>query len=162
MNPKAVKRIFIFFLILLPVQYGVVGVVGYYSEEPWPAFVFPGFKSVYAYEGMYEINQYMIEVHNRDGVSLREFTPDQFFYEIPNSQVSGFLRVNMENIEDFQAFDSETRQWFRDRAEELIGVKAGDIYYLHRREFLTRTNSSLRLDSVKVLNKFVIAEDHQK
>lgn len=158
MNPKAVKKIFIFFLIYLPLQYAVVGIVGYYTSEPWPAFVFPGFKNVYVYGDTYEINQYMIEVHNREGLRIGEFTPAQYFYEIPTSQVAGFLRSNLDNVEDFQAFDSETRRWFRDRAGELMGVPAGEIYYLHRREYLTRRDNSLSKDSVKVVNRFVIAE----
>lgn len=158
MNPKAVKRIFIFFLIFLPLQYAVVGIVGYYSSEPWPAFVFPGFKSVYVYGDNYEINHYIVEVV--DGERLREFTPQQFFYEIPNSQVAGFLRANLDDTHDFQAFDSETRRWFRSRAEELIGVQTGEIYYLHKREYLTRKDNSLSRDSVSVINRFMIAEGY--
>lgn len=152
-----VKRIFIFFLIFLPLQYGVVGLVGYYSSEPWPAFVFPGFKSVYVYGDTYKINQYIVEVVNADGQQLREFTPQQFFYEIPNSQVAGFLRANFDTVEDFETLDSETRRWFRERAEELMGGQPSEIYYLHRREYLTRKDNSLSRDSVKVVNRFVIA-----
>lgn len=158
LSVKTVKRIFIFFLIFLPLQYALVGIVGYYSFEPWPAFVFPGFKSVYVYGDTYEINHFKVEVVNEDGERLREFTPQQFFYEIPNSQVAGFLRANLDNINDFQALDSETRRWFKDRAEELIGVQPGEIYYLHRREYLTRKDNSLSKDSVRVMNRFVIAE----
>lgn len=159
MERKTVKKIFIFFLCYLPLQYAIVGIVGYYKAEPWPAFVFPGFKSVYVYGDSYEINQFLVEVHNREGVNIREFTPQEFFYEIPRSQVAGFLRANLDDIKDFQAFDRETRQWLRDRAEELNGVKPGEIYYVHRREYMTRRDNSLSTDSVKVLNRFVIAED---
>lgn len=157
-----VKRIFIFFLIFLPLQYAVVGIVGYYTSEPWPAFVFPGFKNVYVYGDTYEINRYLVEVADKDGQQLREFTPQQFFYEIPNSQVAGFLRANLDDINDFQAFDRETRQWFRDRAQELTGEQTGEIYYLHRREYMTRKNSSLTQDSVRVMSRFVVAEGPAK
>lgn len=161
MNTKAIKRIFIFSLIILPLQYAVVGVVGFYSSEPWPAFVFPGFKSVYVYGDSYQINQFMVEVENKEGQTIREFTPQQFFYEIPNSQVAGFLRTNLDDAEDFEAFDIETRSWFRERAGELTGVPTGDLYYLHRRQYMTRNDNYLRVDSVNVLNRYKIAETVQ-
>jgi|AntRauTorcE11897_2_1112592.scaffolds.fasta_scaffold07168_1 hypothetical protein len=158
LSEKIVKRIFIFFLIYLPLQYAVVGIVGYYSSEPWPAFVFPGFKSIYVYGDTYQINQFMVEVESPDGTVLREFAPQQFFYEIPNSQVTGFLRSNLDGADDFEAFDTETRNWFRERAQALVGVSPGDLYYLHRRQYMTRFDNKLNIDSVKVLNRFKIAE----
>jgi len=158
LSAATVKKIFIFFLIYLPLQYSLVGIAGFYSSEPWPAFVFPGFKSVYVYGGYYQINQFMVEVENREGQTIREFTPHQFFYEIPNSQVAGFLRTNLDYADDFEAFDTETRIWFRERAGELTGVPPGDLYYLHRRQYLTSKDYTLSIDSVKVLNRFKIAE----
>lgn len=158
MNTKAIKRIFIFSLIILPLQYAVVGIVGYYSSEPWPAFVFPGFKNVYVYGDSYQINRFMVEVESTGGAATREFTPQQFFYEIPNSQVAGFLRSNLDDADDFEAFDTETHKWFRERAQELIGITPGDLYYLHRRQYMTRNGKGLTIDSVKVLNRFKIAE----
>ena len=157
-SAKTIKQIFLFCLIFLPLQYAVVGVVGFYSSEPWPAFVFPGFKSVYVYGESYQINQFMVEVEDKEGQTIREFTPQQFFYEIPNSQVAGFLRTNLDDADDFEAFDAETRNWFRERAQELIGVSPGDLYYLHRRQHMTRNDNYLRVDSVKVLNRYRIAE----
>lgn len=157
-SAKTIKQIFLFCLIFLPLQYAVVGVVGFYSSEPWPAFVFPGFKSVYVYGESYQINQFMVEVENSEGQTIREFTPQQFFYEIPNSQVAGFLRTNLDGADDFEAFNAETHNWFRERAQELIGVPPGDLYYLHRRKYMTRNDNYLRVDSVKVLNRYKIAE----
>jgi hypothetical protein len=162
MKKKTVKGIFIFFLCYLPLQYAVVGIVGYYKSEPWPAFVFPGFKSIYVYGGTYQINQYLVEVENRYGQPVRVFTPQQFFYEIPNSQVSGFLRANLDSEEDVNAFDTETRQWFVERAQELLNESVGDIYYLHKRHYLTRKENELSTDSVKVLNRVKIAESDNR
>lgn len=161
LSVKIVKRLFVCVLIFLPLQYAVVGIAGFYSSEPWPAFVFPGFKSVYVSGGSYQINQFTVEVENREGQTIREFAPQQFFYEIPNSQVAGFLRSNFDNADDFEAFDAETRNWFRERAQELIGVPPGDLYYLHRRKYMTRSDKNLRVDSVKVLNRYRIAEAFQ-
>lgn len=162
MNKKTVRGIFIFFLCYLPLQYAVVGIVGYYKSEPWPAFVFPGFKSIYVYGGSYQINQYLVVVENRYEQPVRVFTPQQFFYEIPNSQVTGFIRANLDSEEDVNAFDTETRRWFVERAQELLNESVGDIYYLHERHYLTRKENELSTDSVKVLNRVKIAESDNR
>ncbi len=160
-SAKTIQRIFLFFLVFLPLQYAVVGIVGYYSSEPWPAFVFPGFKNVYNYGGSYQVNQFLVEVESEEGQVLRDFTPQQFFYEIPNSQVTGFLSANFDDAEDVDALDPEIRKWFRERAQELMGVPPGDLYYLHRRQYMTRKDNFLSVDSVKVLNRYKIAESVQ-
>jgi|SRR6056297_619622 len=158
LSVKTVKSLFIIILIFLPLQYAVVGIVGFYSSEPWPAFVFPGFKSVYVYGDNYQINQFIVEVETGELRLRREFTPQQFFYEIPNSQVAGFLRSNFDTADGFETFDFKTRQWFRERARELVDASTGDIYYLHRRRYMTRRENELTTDSVKVINRLLIAE----
>lgn len=158
LSNQTVKRLFIFALIYLPLQYAIVGIVGLKSSEPWPAFVFPGFKSVYVYGDNYQINQIIVEVETGETRLLREFTPQQFFYEIPNSQVAGFLRSNFDTAEDFAVFETTTRQWLRERARELVNTSTGDIYYLHRRRYMSRRDNELTTDSVKVINRLLIAE----
>lgn len=155
-DKRIIKNIFIFFLCYLPLQYGIVGIVGYYDSEPWPAFVFPGFKNVYVYDQTYEINKSLLEVYDLNGERVREFTPREFFYEIPPSQVAGFMRQNLENPDYVLGFSSETRLWLRERAEELGGGPVDDIIYLHKREYLTRGNGLLIPDSVAVMKKFTL------
>ena len=158
LSVKTIKRLFVIVLIFLPLQYTLVGVVGLSSSEPWPAFVFPGFKSVYVYGDNYQINQYVVEVETGEARPRREFTPKQFFYEIPNSQVAGFLRSNFDTAEGFETLETTTRQWLRERAGELVDKPTGDIYYLHRRRYMTRRNNELSTDSVKVIKRVLIAE----
>jgi len=158
LSNQTVKRLFIFVLIYLPLQYAIIGIVGLKSSEPWPAFVFPGFKSVYVYGDNYQINQFIVEVETGETRLRREFTPQQFFYEIPNSQVAGFLRSNFDTAEDFEVFETTTRQWLRERARELVDTSTGDIYYLHRRRYMSRRDNELTTDSVKVINRLLIAE----
>ncbi|WP_340104845.1 hypothetical protein [Rhodohalobacter sp. 8-1] len=152
------KRLFIFVLIYLPLQYAVVGIVGLKSSEPWPAFVFPGFKSVYVYGDSYQLNDFVLAVEINDNRLMREFTPRQFFYEIPNSQLAGFVRTNLESAVDIRAFDSSTRKWFHERGNELLGTPARNIYYVHRRRHMTRIDGRLKTDSVKVVKRVRIAE----
>lgn len=47
MSKTTVRRLFIVVLLFLPLQYGLVGVVGLYYSEPWPAIVMPGFQQVW-------------------------------------------------------------------------------------------------------------------
>ena len=143
LSSKTVKRLFIFILIYLPLQYAIVGIVGLKLSEPWPAFVFPGFKSVYVYEDSYQLNDFVLAVENNENRLMREFTPRQFFYEIPNSQLAGFVRSNLESAEDSGDFDSSTRIWFHERGDELLGRSARNIYYIHRRRYMTRIDGEL-------------------
>jgi len=152
-NKRTIKNIFIFFLCYLPLQYGIVGIVGYYDSEPWPAFVFPGFKNVYVYDQTYQINKFVLEVYGSNGERVREFTAREFFYEIPASQVAGFMRQNLEDPEKITEFSFETRLWLRERAEELGGVPVDEIIYMQKREFLTSGNGVLTRDSISVMKK---------
>jgi|SRR6056297_97060 len=158
LSNQTVKRLFIFVLIYLPLQYAIVGIVGLKSSEPWPAFVFPGFKSVYVYGDSYQLNDFVFAVEINDNRLMREFTPRQFFYEIPNSQLAGFVRTNLESAEDSIAFDSSTRKWFHERGDELLAATARNIYYIHRRRYMTRLDGELKTDSVTVIKRLNIAE----
>lgn len=158
LSNQTVRRLFIFILIYLPLQYAVVGIVGLKSSEPWPAFVFPGFKSVYVYGDSYQLNDYVLAVEIDENRLTREFTPHQFFYEIPNSQLAGFVRSNLESAEDITSFNSATRTWFHERGDELLGTSARNIYYIHRRRHMTRVDGELKTDSVTVMKRLNIAE----
>jgi len=47
MERKTIRLLFLVVLVLLPIQYGLVGLLGADVGEPWPAVVLPGFKSVW-------------------------------------------------------------------------------------------------------------------
>src|SRR5690625_4897206 len=91
MDRKVVKRIFILTILCLILQYGVVGLAGYYHSEPWPAFVFPGFRSVLAYEEGFEISRYEL-YFIQAGEDTTLIIPAEPFYAIPDSQRPGFMR----------------------------------------------------------------------
>lgn len=162
LSSKTVKRIFIFFIIYLPIQYAIVGIIGLNSSEPWPAFVFPGFKNVYVYGGNYQINEFLLEIEaDSSGLSdLQELTPQEFFYEIPRSQVSGFLRATLGSEDKIEGLTSESIDWFQRRTTELSDRPESDLTlsYLHRRKYMTRRDDSLRVDSVRVISHFNITE----
>jgi len=158
MTENTVKKIFIFFICYLPLQYALVGILGYYKSEPWPAFVFPGFKNVYVYDGSYIINSFYIEVKNNEGEGRVLFTPQMFFYEVPNSQVAGFMRQNIDDEDLVAGYSEETRSWFRERATELNRREPGEIHYIHKRNFVQRSGGILSTDSVRVVKRTKIVE----
>ncbi len=153
---KTVKRIFIFFLCYLPIQYGLVGVVGYYQSEPWPAFVFPGFKSVHVYDGHYAVNQFFIEVSHPNEIEPTRLTLQTFFDDMPLSMIPAFMRSNLSDQEYVNSFSDETLRWFDQRANEKTGHRTESIQLFHERNFMQRTKGGLTLDSVQVIQSVQI------
>src|SRR5690625_7705312 len=92
MDRKVVKRIFILTILCLILQYGVVGLAGYYHSVPWPAFVFPGFRSVLACVVGFELSRYELYLLLSGGVTS-VMTTVELVDAIPDSQVSGFTRT---------------------------------------------------------------------
>ncbi len=117
MDPKTVKRIFLFFIIYLPIQYVLVGVVGLTHSEPWPAFVLPGFKSVYATGDQVEIQQARFiayaEIDSRSGT---EVEASSLFDGLPQSQLQGFLNSNFRGQ---TGFSRDAKRWLRNRLTEI-------------------------------------------
>lgn len=156
MNPKTIKRTFIFFLCYLPIQYGLVGIIGHFKAEPWPAFVFPGFKNVYVYDGLYAVNQFFIEVSHPDGDETSRLKLQTFFDDMPLSMIPAFMRSNLWDQEYVQTFSEETLRWFNLRAVEKSGRDTKEIHILHERSFMQRTDDGLEQDSVQVIQRVQI------
>ncbi|NBC64405.1 MAG: hypothetical protein GVY07_01920 [Bacteroidetes bacterium] len=158
MKPKTVKRIFLFFIIYLPIQYALVGVIGLNNSEPWPAFVFPGFKSVFATEGNVEIDEArLFAVKDNDPHKRTEIAPSNLFEGLPASQLQGFLRSNFNKQKEFS---DEAKQWMRDQLERLypgqsfssLNVEWGVVTY--RQE-----GNSVSLNNRETTETFTISLD---
>lgn len=158
MKRKNIKRVFLFFIIYLPIQYGLVGILGYYYSEPWPAFVFPGFKNVYVFESGYEINQTRFELLDTVNDQEAEFTPNQLFSEIPVSKISGFMRARFSDEEMAQSFNETTDNWMLQKASDIAGFEGNDLKVRHFTNYYSRGNISPEPDSVVTKNYFTIAE----
>jgi len=150
---KTIKRIFIFFLCYLPIQYALVGIVGYFKAEPWPAFVFPGFKNVYVYNGQYVVNDYYLEINHPDKDSLSVITLQNFFDEIPISLLAGFMRSNLSDQTIADNYSDETLEWFENRAELKTSFTTNQIELVHERRFMQRKNDTLSPDSTHIVNR---------
>lgn len=157
MRTKTIKRIFIFFICYLPLQYALVGIVGYYKSEPWPAFVFPGFKNVYVFDEIYIINRFHFEVISSENEARSVLHHSDFFYDIPLTKIPGFIRTRLSDQKVVNGFSSDAKQWFTERAEELVGKPVDRIVLVHERSFMKRQpDRTLARDSLRVVSRLNI------
>lgn len=158
MNKKSIRRLFIGVMIFLPLQYAAVGIVGLLDAEPWPAFVFPGFKSVHVFEDAFEIEQKIFELvsENEQADTLQQ-TPAELFPEIPVSQLSGFMRHNFSADRDFDSLSAEGKNWLLDRAESATETELRKILLITVLEYRRFKNGNMVLDSSSVVRVQQIA-----
>lgn len=117
MKENHVRRLFIIMLVLLPLQHAAVGIIGYIRSEPWPAFVFPGFKNVYDSGDLITLRNpyFYAEQYNEQ---LLHIPTEEVFRGIPVSHHRGILRYQFDryNVDEQsrQKFFSEHgSNWFR-------------------------------------------------
>lgn len=117
MKKVQIRRLFIIMLVLLPLQHAAVGLIGYMRSEPWPAFVFPGFKNVYdSGDDITLRNAYFYAMQENE--ELLHIPTEEVFRGIPVSHHRGILRYQFDRykVDDRsrQKFFSEHgSNWFR-------------------------------------------------
>lgn len=137
MSRSTVRRLFVVVFVALVVQYGLVGLVGVYASEPWPAIVLPGFKSVYATGDRFHVETPSIDVvfatEGRDRVS-----PSRFLDPLPRSHHPSFLSAQCRPVSLSGTMETEAcrkpggQQWFVDRARALYpdrSVRAVEVVW---------------------------------
>lgn len=162
LSRKSVKRVFIFFLIYLPIQYLWIGIAGSVWSEPWPSFALPGFKNIYATEEYGRILKpfFYAEVEGKEesgeNVDL-EISAFHLFDEIQPSQLQGFFRTHFSEPKNY---NTKTKQWLKHQVEqeypdtEIGGLKVvwKQITYLH-------SGNSISVHSQKEINVVTISFD---
>jgi hypothetical protein len=156
MNPRIVKNVFIAVLIFLPLQYAIVGIAGYYHSEPWPAFVFPGFKSVHVFGQGFEIGQTRFEVYRSEDDEPEVLQPQELFPAIPLSQIPGFMRTHFNDSEYIEHFSPEARHWLRMQTEEAAGFRPVKLEVVEIAEFYSHGPEGALKDSSAVLERTTI------
>ncbi|MEX2641447.1 MAG: hypothetical protein WD266_12215 [Balneolales bacterium] len=152
MSHSTVRRIFIFFLVFLPVQYGFVGLAGHLGMvEPWPALVFPGFKNVYDGEEGITLVYSRLSVILAD--SSRQAVPvPEFLRAVPHSHHRAIMAGQF-NAVSAKNLNAETRSWVYNRLRTETGrtdIIRLDIewinkfYQVQNREVITRTETLSR------------------
>lgn len=124
MSRSSVRRLFRIAFVVLIVQYALVGIVGVYASEPWPAIVLPAFKSTYAADGSFSVEKARFEVVFEG--ELSSTVPSvQFLAPLPRSHHPSFLdeQCRPQSLSGRERTEScrppEGKQWFIDRARSL-------------------------------------------
>ncbi len=152
MKAKTVTYIFIFFIAYLPLQYTVVGIVGFYKSEPWPAFVFPGFKSVHVYDNGYQAEQNHFEVYIYSKKEPKILLPHHFFPEVPLSQLPALMRNHFRGEElESRYFSDDAVRWLEEHAQQSVGQEVDRLDIIEVRKYFSSTKSSTP-DSVKQIH----------
>lgn len=146
MKKNRIRKLFIGLLIYLPLQYAVVGIVGYYDAEPWPAFVFPGFKSVYVYDDGFEITRTIFDVETLHRQRSHDMPPQELFPDIPLSQIPGFVRTHFSDEETVHNISEEGKTWLKSKAEEIAGFTPNAMHIIELTEYYRQTDEGAKLD----------------
>lgn len=124
MTPRAKRRLFIFVLVLLPVQYALVGIIDQYGSEPWPALVLPAFQSTGDRDGSVSTSHVTLKA-TFDDDSRRRVPMAALLADLPSSQHLGFLRTQCRpaslsgTARTERCRHPEAAAWLRDRLAVL-------------------------------------------
>jgi hypothetical protein len=145
-----IRALFIGCLLFLPIQYLVVGGVSYIDQEPWPAFVMPGFKTVHVENRMYTVPITEFILQDADHRPILKLRPHQFLRGIPRSQIGGVVNLMMSSEQQVLALTPETKSWMRKSGEDLTGEILGSIRVSNVVRYYSRPaeNMELRIDSI--------------
>lgn len=159
MSESTVRRLFIVVIIGLMVQHGIVGIVGLYVSEPWPAIVLPAFKDVHGRSGVVESKDQHIDVVLTDGERV-SFERPQFMTFMPIIHQSVFLKNQCQPaaLSGSEATDvcrrPEGKPLFLDRARALFPekhVRSVDVIWTHIRvDVQTRASETIPLDTLRL------------
>ncbi len=143
-----IRTLFIVLLLFLPLQYGLVGIIGELHSEPWPAFVFPGFKSVYSTGTGVEIEQHLFRVYSEDGEMIQEGRPQELFPDLPLSQIPGFMRTHFHDSISVEHFSEKAVEWVYQKAQEFSDGSADYLEIVIRKNRYLRSEDGLTFDCV--------------
>jgi hypothetical protein len=162
---SAVRRLFAVAAAVLVIQYGIVGIVGVYASEPWPAVVLPAFKQVYATSGGFRVEQAAIDVvfdaqepGHASSPDRRSVPNAEFLGMMPRSHHSSFLSEQCQpaSLSGTDATETcrrpQARRWIVERASALFphrSVARVDVVW-SRLHFdpAARTSSTTPLDTL--------------
>lgn len=145
---RKIRTLFIALCLFLPLQYGLVGIIGELHSEPWPAFVFPGFKNVYSTGSGIEIEQHYFRIYRADRESVTEVRPQDLFPELPLSQIPGFMRTHFHDSVSINTFSDEAVIWLYNLAEELRDEKAEHMEIVIRKNNYLTSEGAIIFDSI--------------
>lgn len=157
MKKNTVKKIFLFFLIYLPLQYAGVGLIGMKYGEPWPAFVLPAFQNVDASPQYIAVKEPELSVQSSANERLK-VAPQVLFSGIQQSQLQGFMRTHFGNRKQWLLKGEQANRWLYDQISANYPAvrepKTLEVRWV--KKYYDLSSSRATIDSIAVLNKFVI------
>lgn len=158
MKKNTVKKIFIFFLIFLPLQYAAVGIVGLEKSEPWPAFVLPAFQNADATPKYISVKEPVLSIADSAGVIVDKVPPNKIFIGIQESQIQGFFRTHFSDSTRWEGEKAEARKWLANCVGQLYpssNLQSLNVYWVKR--YYNFSSNRRRIDSARVINEFSIS-----
>lgn len=90
-TPESVRRLVMGVMVVLVLQYALVGIVGVMLREPWPTLVLPAFQNVWDGNDELAVPRARLVAVSSDSTQF-EVPFDSVWGPIPASQQAGFLR----------------------------------------------------------------------
>ncbi|PEN08782.1 hypothetical protein CRI93_03220 [Longimonas halophila] len=90
-SPQSVRRLVLGVMVVLVLQYALVGIVGVVLREPWPTLVLPAFQNVWDGDDELAVPRARLIAISSDSTSF-EVPVDAVWSAVPTSQQAGFLR----------------------------------------------------------------------
>lgn len=90
-SPRSVRRLVLGVMVVLVLQYALVGIVGVMLREPWPTLVLPAFQNVWDGDEELAVPRARLVAVTDDSTRL-EIPIDDIWGNVPASQRAGFLR----------------------------------------------------------------------
>lgn len=143
-----IRTLFIILLLFLPLQYGYVGIVGAIHSEPWPAFVFPGFKNVHSTGNSILIEEHLFKAHFVNQGSTEEVRPQELFPALPLSQIPGFMRTHFQDAEVVRNFSDEAAIWLYRLSKDYFGDEIVQLEIVRRTNRYLKSGDGITFDSV--------------
>ncbi|MEX0747635.1 MAG: hypothetical protein WD275_06510 [Rhodothermales bacterium] len=125
MEQESIRRLFLVVLALLPIQFGLVGLLGAGMGEPWPAVVLPGFKSVWQEGEKISIPRAAFNVRFASG-EVGKVDPAQVLAGLPASHHLAVMRRQFTPASMSGSTRTETgalpesRRWLANRLADLF------------------------------------------
>ena len=154
----SIRRLFLAAFIILPLQYALVGLVGLWRSEPWPALVMPGFQKVYRPDSI-TADVYRFEVRFADG-SRASMSPTEVLADLPRSHHDAVMKLR------FRAAASPPSEttlsptlaaWLRQRVRSRYPTQTPVRVTVIRSEVLVVSDATAARRHVRPLDSLTVA-----
>ena len=155
---EKVRLVFVAVIIGLIAQYMLVGIIGYYQSEPWPAFVLPGFKAVYHDGSSVKLTTYEFFATMEDEpFNEIRVADDQLFKGIPTSMRRGVIVKKFKELQYLTGSNGEFEQWLRVRLADIYPDQVPlQLRMLKKQKRYLQNGDELQLTDEKILENHTI------